>query len=216
MAKFHLLLEGEALLSSPPSPPIALGSGDLVVLPRGAAHTLADNDTTVAVPLDDLLAARPLDDGGWLNYGGSGPLTRLLCGGFTLAEALPKSSLAAFPDVLVLRRDQSGAGAWLEPVLEALTDEAERGLPGGHAIVARLADVLLAQALRAWMIESGDADASAPRSSPTGRSAAHWRRSTTGPRRRGRSTGWPHTSVCHEPHSPRSSRQPSDSRRCGI
>src|SRR5262249_50584245 len=70
VAKFHLVLEGDALLSCPPSPPFALGTGDLVVLPHGAAHTLADSDATAAVPLEDLLAADPLD-GGWLHYGGS-------------------------------------------------------------------------------------------------------------------------------------------------
>jgi transcriptional regulator GlxA family with amidase domain len=39
-------------------------------------------------------------------------------------------------------------------VLATLRSEAGNGLPGADALVAKIADVLLAQALRAWLIEA--------------------------------------------------------------
>jgi hypothetical protein len=53
VAKFHLVLEGSALLSGPANQPIALGRGDLAVLPRGAAHTVSDGGDSPAVPLQN-------------------------------------------------------------------------------------------------------------------------------------------------------------------
>ncbi len=151
VAKFHLVLEGSAVLRCG-SETIALASGDLVVLPHGAEHTLADEDGSLAVPLEQLLAEHGAGNGSRLRYGGDGSLTRILCGGFTLAERFSHSPLAFFPDVLHIARD-SVVAPWLEPVLAALTMEAADGRPGADAIVAKITDVFLAQALRTWMLE---------------------------------------------------------------
>jgi AraC-like DNA-binding protein/mannose-6-phosphate isomerase-like protein (cupin superfamily) len=129
LPKFHLVLEGSATLVCAGEPPIALEAGELVVLPRGAAHALADDRSSPAI-------------------------ARLLCGGFSLAEGVPDSTLAVLPDVLRVDAATAPAIAWIEPVLAALNSEADAGLPGATAIVAKIADVLLAQALRAWLIEA--------------------------------------------------------------
>jgi AraC-like DNA-binding protein/mannose-6-phosphate isomerase-like protein (cupin superfamily) len=156
VAKFHVVLEGSAFLVRPSEEPLVLSAGDLVVLPRGAAHTLAHDHAGPAIALDRILAEHPLESGLRLRYGGDGAVTRILCGGLSLAEALPQSTLAVFPEVLRIERDRAVATAWLEPVLAALTAEAESGLPGASAVVAKLADVFLTQALRAWMVEAGN------------------------------------------------------------
>jgi AraC-like DNA-binding protein len=154
VAKFHLVLEGSVFLSVPPSEPVALGRGDLVVLPRGTAHTVSDSGDSEAVPLPELLADDRLLTGSRLRYGGTGSLTRLLCGGFALAEGLPGSPLAALPEVLVVEGHKAAATAWLEPMLSMLGSEADEELPGANAIVAKIADVLLAQALRVWLVDA--------------------------------------------------------------
>jgi AraC family transcriptional activator of mtrCDE len=151
VAKFHLVLEGSAHLRSG-SEEVTLVAGDLVILPRGAEHTLADDPRSQAAPLQQLLAEHGVDGGSRLRYGGGGSLTRLLCGGFSLAEGITDATLALFPDVLHTAYDP-GAAPWLEPVLAALTAEAEDGQPGASAIVAKITDVFLAQALRTWLLE---------------------------------------------------------------
>jgi mannose-6-phosphate isomerase-like protein (cupin superfamily) len=152
--KFHLVLEGSAFLSCGGEPPIGLRAGDLVVLPRGARHTLANDQATPTVTLERLLAEARLDGGSQLRYGGTGAVTRLLCGGFSLAEGLPESAVAAFPEVIRIDHRKAAATSWLEHVLATLRSEADNGMPGANALVAKIADVLLVQALRTWLIEA--------------------------------------------------------------
>jgi AraC-like DNA-binding protein len=150
-AKFHLLLEGSAVLLFG-SEDVALARGDLVVLPRGQEHTLADAPGSPAPPLDDLLAKHGFDGGRRLRYGGDGPPTRLLCGGVSLAEGIGDSTFALFSDV-VRTTCAKDSVPWFEPLFAALTAEAEGAQPGASAIVSKIIDVLLAQALRTWLLE---------------------------------------------------------------
>ena len=149
--KFHLVLAGSAFLSCAGAQPLALRAGDLVMLPRGDTHALANDRSSPSITLDQLIAEARHDGESRLRYGGTGAVTRLLCGAFSLAEG---STLDVFPDVVRVERDNAAAAAWLEPVLASLRAEADSGLPGASAILAKVADVLLAQALRAWLIEA--------------------------------------------------------------
>src|SRR5690242_15506306 len=97
VAKFHVVLEGSALLFCD-TEQVALAAGDLAVLPRGTAHTLTDDRASPAASpaasLERLLADHAVDGDSRLRYGGAGPLTRLFCGGFSLGEGIPDSTLA--------------------------------------------------------------------------------------------------------------------------
>ena len=154
-AKFHLVLEGSALLLHDGHAPVVLRRGSLVVLAHGAAHTLADDHASPAISLEQLLAEHPLQ-GSRLRYGGVGPTTRILCGGFKLAENVSDSTLALFPDVLRVDNHDDGAAPWLEPILATLDAEAKASRPGTSAIIGKLADVFLAQALRSWLLDVED------------------------------------------------------------
>lgn len=150
VAKFHMVLSGSALLDSGDTS-ILLAEGDLVVLPRGIEHTLSDDNGSSATPLEQLIDAYGLDGGLRLRYGGTGPLTRLLCGGFALNEGIPDSTLRLFPDVLHV---PFAGGPWLASLLADLSKETASSRPGASAIVAKIADVFLAQALRVWLLEA--------------------------------------------------------------
>ena len=154
--KFHLVLEGSALLSSA-GESVPLAEGDLALLPRGTGHTLADDQRSPAPPLERLITEHGVDGGLRLRYGGSGPLTRLLCGGFSLTEGILDSTLSLFPEVIHLPFQRGGGASWLAPVLAELREQAAENHPGASAIVAKIADVFLAQALRAWLLD-GEAD----------------------------------------------------------
>jgi cupin len=151
VAKFHLLLDGEAWLEVPGQEALRLGTGDLVILPDGGSHVLRDAPDSVVVGLDSLIADHPLDANARLRCGGTGPLTRLLCGGFRLEAP---AVLAGLPAVLRLNAASGGIGAWTEPVLALAQQEAEHAAPGAQAVFAKLADVFLTQALRAYLIGS--------------------------------------------------------------
>jgi AraC-like DNA-binding protein len=158
VTKFHVLLSGTAWLSVGDKAPVSLSAGDLVLLPGGDAHTIADQPDSPVRRLDAILAEHPVDAAGRLAYGGDGAVARLLCGGFELGQALPEEFAEILPPVLVLDA-QTGLARWLEPLFVLFEEESRAGAPGASAIFAKLADVFLTQVLRSYLaaanVESG-------------------------------------------------------------
>jgi AraC-like DNA-binding protein/mannose-6-phosphate isomerase-like protein (cupin superfamily) len=151
-AKFHLVLEGGCQLSLETGEHIELSCGDLVLLPSGTGHVVRDRPDSAVRHLDHILADYPPDEDGQLVYGGSGSVTRLVCGGFVLADSLPASLMRLFPRVLRLDAASSGVNRWLEPVFQFLSGEVDRKQAGASAIVAKLADVFVTQVLRTYLV----------------------------------------------------------------
>ena len=153
-AKFHLVLAGRAMLTleEPGVTPAELSAGELVLLPHGSAHLMQDHRDSPAPPLDRILAEQAGPEGGErLMYGGDGPRTSLLCGGFALAPGLPENLLSLLPSILVLDTASSGISRWLEPAFGLLRDEVSRDAPGASAVLAKLADVFLTEIVRRYL-----------------------------------------------------------------
>lgn len=151
-AKFHLVLEGSCALTLDTGEQLALSCGDLVVLPAGTGHVVRDRTDSPVRHLDRILAEYPRGDDGQLVYGGDGRVTRLVCGGFVLADSLPSGLVRLLPRVLRLDAGASGVNRWLEPVFEFLSAEVGAGQPGAGAVLAKLADVFLTQVLRTYLV----------------------------------------------------------------
>jgi AraC-like DNA-binding protein/mannose-6-phosphate isomerase-like protein (cupin superfamily) len=169
VAKFHLVLDGHAWLCLDGPDPVELGEGDLVILPRGEGHSVSDGVDSPIQRLDRILAHHPLEDGARLYYGGQGAQTRLLCGGLVLGGAVQPALLALLPTVVQIDAARSQAAAWLQPTFAMLRQEAEHRTPGAQAILAKLADVFLAQALRQFLVgaqQAGLLNTVAPHDNP--------------------------------------------------
>lgn len=125
-----------------------LDRGDLVVLPNGAAHLLADEPDPAPAWVYHL--PRVGKDTPTLRHGGGGQPALLLCGGAKFdPPELPVVRL--LPDVLHLSETHAAIG----PTLDVIALEASRAQPGADAIIARLCDVLILQAVRAWLERAG-------------------------------------------------------------
>jgi AraC-like DNA-binding protein len=121
---FHLISAGSCRVEVPHlAAPIRLDVGDLMVFPRGAAHTLCHE----------------------LQSGGAPPDTGMLCGEFVSAGGR-NPVLKALPDCFVAR-DRDGAGHF-QALGQMLMTEAQKPLFGNQAVLNKLADSLLALAIR--------------------------------------------------------------------
>lgn len=150
---FHLLASGTAWLEVEHEPlPIRLQAGDLVILPRGDAHSVRDSLDSQVRWLDGILAESPPEEG-WLQHGGGGVPSELLCGGFAVDQLAARPVLEALPTIVHLRGHEGRAPEWLSSLVRMITVEMASGRPGVEAVVTRLTDALLAQALRQSLIE---------------------------------------------------------------
>src|SRR6516164_9701885 len=151
VAKFHLVLAGSSWLNLAGHEPARLQAGDLVILSRGERHVMSDRPGSPVTNLDVIVARHPLDPNARLSYGGTGPLTRLLCGGFVLDDPGPAELISLLPPVLQMNSRSADITTWLEPVFALVRQEADNNAPGAQAIFAKLADVFLSQALRSYL-----------------------------------------------------------------
>lgn len=150
VAKYHVILNGTAILTVGDAAPMPLTTGDLVLLPHGDGHTISDQPGSPVRQLDAILADHPVDETGWLSYGGDGRRTRLLCGGFELNPALPDQLAEFLPPVMTLD-SSTGMTRWLEPLFALLNEQTHTKAPGAAAIYAKLADVFVTEALRSYL-----------------------------------------------------------------
>lgn len=155
-ATFHVVMRGRAWLESDVlEAPIDLGPGDLVMLPRGAAHRLKDAPTTAVQPLQRVLAENASNGDGVIRIGRSddagGVVTDLVCGCFRFEGRRNDLLIDALPPILVLRADSNRAIPWLETTLGFIACEVKSARPGAPIVVSRLADVLFIQILRAYL-----------------------------------------------------------------
>ncbi|HEV2376861.1 MAG TPA: AraC family transcriptional regulator [Streptosporangiaceae bacterium] len=151
VAKFHLVLAGSCWLSLPGHEPTQLQAGDLVILSRGERHVMNDHPDSPVTNLDVIVAGHPLNPDARLTYGGTGALTRLLCGGFVLDDPAPMRLISLLPPVLHMNSRSADITTWLEPVFALVRQEVDSTAPGAQAIFAKLADVFLSQALRTYL-----------------------------------------------------------------
>jgi AraC-like DNA-binding protein len=157
VAKFHLVLAGTCWLKLAGQEALQLLTGHLVILSRGERHVICDRPDSPVTSLDRIVADYPLDRNATLTYGGTGALTRLLCGGFVLDEPAPAALMTLLPPVLQMNSRSADITAWLEPVFALVRAEADSNSPGAQAIFAKLADVFLSQALRTYLAGAGQA-----------------------------------------------------------
>lgn len=151
---FHMVLEGQGWLEvAGTTTPIRVRAGDVLVLPSGHAHWVKDAPATTAPSLTSILAQYDVVDGE-LRFGGDdGPLTEIVCGVFTLEGARPAPWIERLPAVVVAQAEP-GSSDWRTAAAAALRAEAGRPTRGGAAVVNRLLESLLADALRTQLAAS--------------------------------------------------------------
>jgi AraC-like DNA-binding protein len=154
VASFHFVAEGACWLVAG-TQPLRLRAGDLVVLPHGRGHRLADDPARPALPIHELPHERLAKDATVLRHGGGGEPALLLCGGVRF-EAAGHPLVGLLPDVLHVRaagRDERQLAA----TVAAMALEAAHPRPGSATVITRLADVLVVQAIRSWLETSPEA-----------------------------------------------------------
>lgn len=154
-APFYIVTRGTCLLDiEGRGTPLVLGTGDLVILPRGPAHVLKSSAGALVLDREEFIARHPVDARGRISAGVKVEAETILDGGFFQSEEGPGNPLAeALPPVLHLKGSDGRVASWLEPALQFIGIERAGGLQGSSAVLSRLADILFVQAVRAHIAD---------------------------------------------------------------
>ncbi|RDK03373.1 AraC family transcriptional regulator [Paraburkholderia lacunae] len=153
IAPFHLVLGGSCVVETADGARIALGAGDFMLFPRGAAHRVRDVQQAPAIaPLtlsdDGMLPLRRNNDDSSDLQGRGGADLDLLCGRFVYAPGSSALLLNALPDPFHVSLGGVQTLGALQTVIALMRAEAEQRQPGALAIVTALSHALFAMALR--------------------------------------------------------------------
>lgn len=143
---FHYVSQGQLLLEIDDHPPVAVGCGEIVLLPRNDVHRLGNRLDIPAVNADSLI--RPGVDGGLarIRHGGNGELTQVICG-FLGTDRDKDPLLAILPAVLKVRVEEEALGAWVESSFKLAARQMAAGDVESPDMLARLAELLFKETI---------------------------------------------------------------------
>ena len=150
---FHLVTRGPLWMDIEGAEPVRLSDGDIIVLPRGATHSLMDKPGRPSVPVADLrdhISGNPST----LDWGGRGEAVEALCGFFQYESRFFNPLLQALPEVLVIPHD-SARSSWLMATLERTFTETQDRRAGRTAMIDRLTELLFLEILQRHLDDGG-------------------------------------------------------------
>jgi AraC-like DNA-binding protein len=148
---FHVVTEGSCLLEVD-GITHELTAGDLALVPHGRGHLLRSSPDAPVAGRADLLPQEYLGEHySVLRVDGGGAPARLVCGVLEPERPGAAHLLDLLPPVLLVESGSGGRSGWLPVLLGMIADEVRHDRPGAEAVVTRLADVVVVQAIRGWL-----------------------------------------------------------------
>ncbi|HEX6130907.1 MAG TPA: AraC family transcriptional regulator [Actinomycetota bacterium] len=148
---FHAVTDGGCRLETEGADDVRLRPRDFALVPHGEGHVLRSDPDALAPPILSLPLERVSDRYEVLRHGGGGPSTTLICGAVRFHHPAARDLIALMPRVIHLDAAATLESGWLHTALELMASEARTLRPGGETVITRLSDVLVVQAIRAWI-----------------------------------------------------------------
>jgi AraC-like DNA-binding protein len=154
---FHVVTSGACLLEVEGAGQCVLRPGDLALVPHGAGHRLTSAAGVPAAKLFDLPREAVSARYEILRYGQGGEPTTMICALVRFDHPSAQQLIRLLPKLIRVDTWQSPETEWIQSTLRFIAAEAHQQNPGGETVITRLADILVIQAIRAWLAQAPDA-----------------------------------------------------------
>ena len=149
-AQFHMVVRGHCWLKSKfLKNPIELYAGDIVIFLNGDEHWLADDPSNKRISGIKVVEAHHRKQ---KLFRGKNISTTLVCGHFEFEKGFNHPLLKSLPKFLHIKDTERRELTWLETATNVIMQETGSNEPGADAVVKRLAEILLIQILRVYML----------------------------------------------------------------
>jgi len=148
---FHVVTSGRVWLEAGDAEPTLLAPGDLGLVPHGEGHVLRSEPGVPAPGVLELDREEVSDRYEILRHGGGGAPTTLICGAVRFDHPAAANLVDILPPILTVEAASSPQVEWMQSTLRLMAAEARQPRPGGEAVITRLGDILVIQAIRSWI-----------------------------------------------------------------
>jgi AraC-like DNA-binding protein len=148
--RFHFIAEGSCWMLTERQAPLFLDAGDVVLLPHGTGHVIADEPNRQPRRLDELKPQLVGNSSYRLTGGGGGARALIVCCTIAFDGPTAHPLLELLPDVLHVRKSTRHETA-LPMLLNLMASEVASQRIGSATIMARLADIVMTQVVRSWI-----------------------------------------------------------------
>ena len=148
---FHVPTAGRVWLETGSAEPRYVAPGDLALVPHGEGHVLRSEPRAPAPGILELAREAVSDRYEILRHGGGGAAATLICGAVRFEHPAARSLVALLPELIHVDAAGSTDLEWMAGTLRLMAAEARQLRPGGEAVITRLGDILVIQAVRSWI-----------------------------------------------------------------
>lgn len=147
---FHAVTDGECTIEVDDGTWVA-SAGDLVLIPHGTGHRAWGEQHAPTPDVFDLPHDYFSDQYALLRHGGGGARTHVVCGGIRFEHPAARHLIEALPAIIHIKASRSTRADWMQATLELMAEETRHVRPGGEAVISRLCDIVVIQAIRNWI-----------------------------------------------------------------
>jgi AraC-like DNA-binding protein len=148
---FHVVTSGRICIETEEGHSHWVQPGELALVPHGKGHRLRSEPGAPAPPILELPLEQVSDRYELLRYGGGGARTILICGAVRFDHPAARNVVEILPPTIHVQASDSPQIERIQSTLNLMAAEARELRPGGEAVMTRLADILVIQAIRSWI-----------------------------------------------------------------
>ena len=155
-ARFHLVIRGRCNISFASGQQIDLHAGDLILIPKGRAHILADSAGRSAAPLEQAIKNSGYTGAGVFVLGEENldASTQMVCGHFSFRDGADHPLLQALPECIVTSAATRARVPLLGEVLDLIERKTLADDLGTAAALVRLSEIVFIELLSVGISES--------------------------------------------------------------